>query len=288
MLGGLRSTPPPGYPSLGIGATRRPRYPKAWPIPIARISPATPSTPCSTTPSSANPSSPSSGKSRTAATDTACPASPPPPHGHYPGSSRRAGHPRPSRPLARCPSPRPRPTRPRRHPVARPSTLSLPLAAPAVTPGAAPPRPPPPVPDHAPAAAKHYSRSARRIALAPLPLALVELASGVRWMARQCRVSRSGWPGKSDPAPGSRGRTGLCPAYGRLIRQVFAHEGTTGDLHGQYDAFRKILIADLSVESPHVGGLPGRDLRMRGSLPRVLRSRELRLLGAGCPDARDE
>ncbi|MFN9211477.1 MAG: type ISP restriction/modification enzyme [Betaproteobacteria bacterium] len=33
-----------------------------------------------------------------------------------------------------------------------------------------------------------------------------------------------------------------------LIRQVFAHEGRRGDLHGQYEAFRKVLLADLSVE----------------------------------------
>lgn len=33
-----------------------------------------------------------------------------------------------------------------------------------------------------------------------------------------------------------------------LIRQVFAHEGKRGDLHGQYEAFRKVLIDDLSVD----------------------------------------
>jgi predicted helicase len=33
-----------------------------------------------------------------------------------------------------------------------------------------------------------------------------------------------------------------------LIREVFAHEGKKGDLHGQYDAFKKVLIADLSVD----------------------------------------
>ncbi len=33
-----------------------------------------------------------------------------------------------------------------------------------------------------------------------------------------------------------------------LIREVFVHEGTHGDLHGQFDAFRKILIADLSPD----------------------------------------
>jgi predicted helicase len=32
-----------------------------------------------------------------------------------------------------------------------------------------------------------------------------------------------------------------------LIQQVFAQEGTRGDLHGQYEAFRKVLIADLST-----------------------------------------
>jgi hypothetical protein len=41
------------YPSLGIAATRGTGYPRAWAIPIARISPATPST-LSSTPSSAN------------------------------------------------------------------------------------------------------------------------------------------------------------------------------------------------------------------------------------------
>jgi len=60
------------YPSLGIAATRGTGYPRAWRIPIARISPATPSTP-SSTPSSANIWSPSCGKSVTAATATACP-----------------------------------------------------------------------------------------------------------------------------------------------------------------------------------------------------------------------
>ncbi|HEY7654036.1 MAG TPA: transposase, partial [Methylomirabilota bacterium] len=62
------------YPSLGIAATRGTGYPRAWRIPVARISPATPSTP-SSTPSSANIWSPSCGKSLTAATATACPAS---------------------------------------------------------------------------------------------------------------------------------------------------------------------------------------------------------------------
>ncbi len=33
-----------------------------------------------------------------------------------------------------------------------------------------------------------------------------------------------------------------------LIRGVFAQEGQTGDLHSQYDAFKKILISDLSVD----------------------------------------
>lgn len=33
-----------------------------------------------------------------------------------------------------------------------------------------------------------------------------------------------------------------------LIRQVFAHESRKGDLHSQYDAFRKVLLADLSVD----------------------------------------
>lgn len=33
-----------------------------------------------------------------------------------------------------------------------------------------------------------------------------------------------------------------------LIRQVFAHEGRRGDLHSQYDAFRKVLIGDLTVD----------------------------------------
>jgi predicted helicase len=33
-----------------------------------------------------------------------------------------------------------------------------------------------------------------------------------------------------------------------LIRQVFTTEGQTGDLHGQYAAFQKILISDLSVD----------------------------------------
>ena len=33
-----------------------------------------------------------------------------------------------------------------------------------------------------------------------------------------------------------------------LIRQAFAKEGQTGDLHGQHEAFRRVLIADLSVD----------------------------------------
>jgi hypothetical protein len=40
--------PDPVYPSLGIAAPPRSRYPWAWRIPAARISPATPSTPSST------------------------------------------------------------------------------------------------------------------------------------------------------------------------------------------------------------------------------------------------
>ena len=33
-----------------------------------------------------------------------------------------------------------------------------------------------------------------------------------------------------------------------LIRQVFAHEGKRGDLNGQYEAFKKVLLADLSID----------------------------------------
>lgn len=33
-----------------------------------------------------------------------------------------------------------------------------------------------------------------------------------------------------------------------LIRQAFAHEGRVGDLHAQYDAFKRVLISDLSVD----------------------------------------
>jgi predicted helicase len=33
-----------------------------------------------------------------------------------------------------------------------------------------------------------------------------------------------------------------------LIRQVFAREATKGDLHAQYEAFRQVLIADLSID----------------------------------------
>ena len=33
-----------------------------------------------------------------------------------------------------------------------------------------------------------------------------------------------------------------------LIRQAFSKEGQTGDLHGQHEAFRRVLIADLSVD----------------------------------------
>ena len=33
-----------------------------------------------------------------------------------------------------------------------------------------------------------------------------------------------------------------------LIRQAFAKEGATGDLHSQYTAFQKVLISDLSVD----------------------------------------
>lgn len=33
-----------------------------------------------------------------------------------------------------------------------------------------------------------------------------------------------------------------------LIRQVFAHQGEKGDLRGQYEAFKKVLLADLSVD----------------------------------------
>jgi len=62
------------YPSLGIAVTCGTGYPRAWAIPIARISPATPST-LSSTPSSANIWSPSCGKPPTGATATACPAS---------------------------------------------------------------------------------------------------------------------------------------------------------------------------------------------------------------------
>ena len=33
-----------------------------------------------------------------------------------------------------------------------------------------------------------------------------------------------------------------------LIRQVFAQEGSRGDLHGQFDAFKRVLLADLSID----------------------------------------
>lgn len=33
-----------------------------------------------------------------------------------------------------------------------------------------------------------------------------------------------------------------------LIRKTFAHEGKSGDLHAQYNAFQKVLISDLSVD----------------------------------------
>jgi predicted helicase len=33
-----------------------------------------------------------------------------------------------------------------------------------------------------------------------------------------------------------------------LIRNVFANEGRAGDLHGQFDAFKRVLISDLSVD----------------------------------------
>lgn len=33
-----------------------------------------------------------------------------------------------------------------------------------------------------------------------------------------------------------------------LIRQVFAQEGKTGDLHAQYEAFRKVLLSELSID----------------------------------------
>jgi hypothetical protein len=33
-----------------------------------------------------------------------------------------------------------------------------------------------------------------------------------------------------------------------LIRQAFSREAATGDLHSQYKAFQKVLIADLSVD----------------------------------------
>jgi len=33
-----------------------------------------------------------------------------------------------------------------------------------------------------------------------------------------------------------------------LIRQVFVTEGQTGELQGQYAAFRKVLISELSVD----------------------------------------
>ncbi len=62
------------YPSLGIGAAPSTRYPRAWPIPTARISPATLTAP-SCTPSFGSTSSPSSAKPPIEATHTACPAS---------------------------------------------------------------------------------------------------------------------------------------------------------------------------------------------------------------------
>jgi len=33
-----------------------------------------------------------------------------------------------------------------------------------------------------------------------------------------------------------------------LIRETFAHEGKKGDLHAQYEAFKKVLVADLSID----------------------------------------
>jgi hypothetical protein len=33
-----------------------------------------------------------------------------------------------------------------------------------------------------------------------------------------------------------------------LIRLVFAHEGKRGDLHGQYEAFKKVLLAELTID----------------------------------------
>ena len=55
-------------------------------------------------------------------------------------------------------------------------------------------------------------------------------------------------PSVSDPRELAERMARMANLIDELIRQAFAREAATGDLHSQYKAFQKVLIADLSVD----------------------------------------
>ena len=55
-------------------------------------------------------------------------------------------------------------------------------------------------------------------------------------------------PSVSDPRELAERMARMAKLIDELIRQAFSREAATGDLHSQYEAFQKVLIADLSVD----------------------------------------